>query len=497
LNFLLFAFVALIPWTVLSTSFAGFLVEPSLITAAMIAGITAFRIFSHRIAFGEEEVWAKPFWAFLFFATISLILSPYILDAGFKGGVQEVGIVIYLLVAVAITRLVVETGFRGLARTILLSTAVVASIGIWQFIALNFIGTTLFTDFSWVSELISDTSNWRPGDFYGDIHRINSVDAEPAHFAQYLGIGAGFALMRIGFLGHRFRAPLENAIPLWAAYSILIGIFLSLSLVGYFMIGILMASLVMIVRKDKMREIFRGFTVAALCFGALLSGSVFFSIDEQIRTKLDTVPMIVSSAFNGVTEVSTESISALALGANASVAIANLRRNPLLGAGIGAHPIACRENLPNWVTTDLEGLSTGDAGSLFVRLVSETGLVGAFLFILGWVLVVKRACIAIRDMIRAHEFNGTDFSLNLVLAVGITASCIALFITYLCRMGSYYAPTIWFLLALDAAVPKVLKFSSAGPFTKDLGSDSKELSDLSLFNGVNSGKQGNDETYVR
>jgi hypothetical protein len=72
---------------------------------------------------------------------------------------------------------------------------------------------------------------------------------------------------------------------------------------------------------------------------------------------------------------------------NYHVALENFKRNPILGTGLGSHPTA----FDKYSLTNLEGaveidFNKMDANSMFLRLMSETGLYGLFVMLF---LVVK------------------------------------------------------------------------------------------------------------
>lgn len=98
-----------------------------------------------------------------------------------------------------------------------------------------------------------------------------------------------------------------------------------------------------------------------------------------------------------------------------------------------------------------------DGGSLLIRLLSETGVVGTALFLIGCLVVVLRARRAIQEALAFHRENSSRPSVILTLAAGVTASCAALVTVYLIRKGVYYDPPLWSTIALTAAVPQLLK----------------------------------------
>ncbi len=114
--------------------------------------------------------------------------------------------------------------------------------------------------------------------------------------------------------------------------------------------------------------------------------------------------------------------------------------------------------MPGWIVhvPDAYGLNQEDAAGLLIRLLSETGLVGTILFLTGWLVLVVRARQAIQKALTFHVKNSLQPSPVLAAAIGLTAACIGLFVTFLLRSPAYFDPRLWVLMALTAAVPPLL-----------------------------------------
>jgi hypothetical protein len=143
----------------------------------------------------------------------------------------------------------------------------------------------------------------------------------------------------------------------------------------------------------------------------------------------------------------TYSLSTFTIATNAIVAINNFFRHPLLGGGIGSHPLAHKLYAPDYGPASK--LNADDAASLLLRLLSETGVVGTLVFIIGVLNIQLRAYKAIRVV---EERNMADWS----IALGIWLSSGGLFIIYLLRNGFYYDSMFWFMLGMLMAVPNFL-----------------------------------------
>ncbi len=195
----------------------------------------------------------------------------------------------------------------------------------------------------------------------------------------------------------------------------------------------------------------------ALAVAAVLVGVVAYaaiaSTLPQLSEKLGATGSITS---DDIQVKRAEDLSAIALAVNLSVMRANLSRAPMLGAGLGAHPVTYdRENpglgrLPADIVT--VGMNKEDAASLLIRLLSESGILGAVAFIAGWILAVARA----RRLVVASISAARPPDPFLSLAIGVTASMFGVGVACLARAPQYYAPWFWLPMALTASVPEIM-----------------------------------------
>ncbi|MEW5800969.1 MAG: hypothetical protein AB1847_02585, partial [bacterium] len=150
-------------------------------------------------------------------------------------------------------------------------------------------------------------------------------------------------------------------------------------------------------------------------------------------------------------DITTEAISALALASNLEVGLKALKVNPFTGWGIGGHPFAFDTYAPPWTAkySLLLGLCKQDSGSLGIRLISETGLIGFFLFLLFLYEVIRRALFALKEA-------EPSSSASIPLCIGVLISTIGVITRVLSRYGSYYSLVFWVSLGLTSSIPKVL-----------------------------------------
>jgi hypothetical protein len=223
------------------------------------------------------------------------------------------------------------------------------------------------------------------------------------------------------------------------------------SLIDFFLLVVVAGSLLLIPQK-----------ISAIALGAssvaavLVSGIAYAAIASslpQLSEKLGATGAITSE---DIQVKRAEDLSAIALAVNLSVMRANIARDPLLGGGLGAHPVTYdRENpglgrLPAEIVT--VGMNKEDAASLLIRLLSESGILGTVAFISGGILAITRS----RRSVLANIAAGMNPNVFLSVAVGVTASTIGVGLACLARAPQYYAPWLWLPIALTAGVPEVL-----------------------------------------
>lgn len=432
---------------------AGSLITPADVVGAVIAILTLERLATRRYRMRpSRDKMLLAFTAFLFVGAISVIFSddaPQILG---KGMVQLGGVSIMLLACVATMNEVAwrPALFAGYVRISVIVLALVSLVGIAQFVLANALGHPEILDFNFLNRWAGGNVWYNRGSLDG-IVRANSILQEPSALGMVLGTGAGVALIRLGLLGAAQSSALQRIVPRWAAITILLGFVVTVSLIDLFLLLIIGASMWIVSRR------IRANAIAAFAVVTVLLGSVAFAAIAATLPDLSAKLGAMGSITSGDVEVKrAEDLSAIALAVNLAVMRANLARNPVLGAGLGAHPVTYdRENpglgrLPADILT--VGLNKEDAASLLIRLLSEAGISGMIAFCAGWIFAVARA----RRFILASITSETGPNALLSLAVGVTASMIGIGIACMARAPQYYAPWFWLPMALTASVPALL-----------------------------------------
>jgi O-antigen ligase len=121
-------------------------------------------------------------------------------------------------------------------------------------------------------------------------------------------------------------------------------------------------------------------------------------------------------------------------------------QHPWSGVGLGAAGLYIRDALPAWSHFNIpeitmllspENISYPNAKNLYIRLLSETGIVGFWLFISFFLLVFSKILSLLRSPRKDQSFIGVAglFSLLTILALGLS-------------QDSFAMPTIWIPLGV-------------------------------------------------
>lgn len=117
---------------------------------------------------------------------------------------------------------------------------------------------------------------------------------------------------------------------------------------------------------------------------------ISFLIDnvDLINSRFDdTTRLFLSSEFNAA-EANSSNASTFALYSNYIVAKDSFLKDPLFGSGLGSHPLIYEEAFlkyfPSSSIRKFGAQNQQDANSKFLRLISETGIIGLFLFLLAY-----------------------------------------------------------------------------------------------------------------
>ena len=436
----------------------GHVVAGSLVTPADVIALVVAMLTLERLATGRYRISVsldRPiliFAGFLFIGAASVILSADFSQIVIKGVVQLIGIAIMLLVCVAMTNEIARRPvlYAGYIRLSMMLLAGVAIVGVAQFVSANALGHPDALDFSFLNRWAGGNVWYNRGSLDG-ITRANSILQEPSALGMVLGTVAGVALLRLGIGGATYRDAIRKIISLRSAIFIMAGFVVTVSVVDFVLLLVVAASIWFVSRAMSAGAMF-GVLGAIIVIG-VAAYSAMVSALPDVSAK---VAAMSSLASEDLRVERAEDLSAIALAVNVSVMRANLAREPIMGAGLGAHPITYdRENpglgrLPSDILTI--GMNKEDAASLLIRLLSESGVVGATAFMIGLLAAVTGARRAIVQSIGAASAP----SAFAALAIGTTASMIGVGVACMARAPQYYAPWYWLPMALTVSVPALL-----------------------------------------
>lgn len=274
------------------------------------------------------------------------------------------------------------------------------------FIKINYFFLPLYIIFSLL--------NLKNGDY-----RYHSIFMEPAHFCAV-------AVPVFFFLFFKRKINNENSfLKIFNIYFLFVCILLSQSSVGF--IGILLGFLFSINYKRK-SSVLVIISIPAAFFLMMLNNNFSMRV-------MDTIYGISNM------DVDNVNISSFALISNIFVIKNVLGTNFLFGTGLGNHILAYNDFisfLPSVEKYDnFVGLNARDANSLFLRMLSEIGVLGV-LFIIYLFISIKPY-----RFVR-FNLNVNDIALNKAL---VKISLIYIFLK-LFREGHWFSPEMYFFIFL-------------------------------------------------
>lgn len=201
------------------------------------------------------------------------------------------------------------------------------------------------------------------------LYRISSFFPEPAHFCD--------AIMPAVFVS--LVSVIQGNILLnkWKSWVIIAAFTLTFSALGF--ISILLCFILVVINYGKTRYVLAGALLVSISF------FLIYSSTSQIKTRVDDTLNVIS----GASDIYAVNLSTYALLSNYLVAYRSFLANPIFGGGLGSHEMSYLRHIDKLIDIDKETaemhgrivLNFNDAGSLFNRLLSETGLFGLFAFI--------------------------------------------------------------------------------------------------------------------
>lgn len=237
-----------------------------------------------------------------------------------------------------------------------------------------------------------------------EIVPLKSIMLEPAHYVA--------AVLPACYYWFKHRELKKGFLKFTVIFVAIILSFSSLGLLG------IMLGIFLLPRKINILRLIVPLFVGIIVFLILLDNVPSFSL----RVK-DTTDSFINKDLSGA------NLSSYALISNLFVAKESFEENPLIGGGLGSHIISHEriigsvkgsENFGDMIT-----LNAQDANSLFLRVVSELGLVGIFL-VLSFI----------------YKFY-TDGDENRKI---ISRSILIYFFCKLLREGHYFSPEMYFFI---------------------------------------------------
>lgn len=395
------------------------------------------------------------------FAVISLLEaqlrfgSP---DQLIKGTKQIIGLTFVAALFLSMRRFIVTPeAFRKVAKWLWRGCLVLAIFGLWQSVALNLLHTGFLADWAWVDKILGHSFLWSGNDtILGPIIRAKSLALEPAQYDQYLIISLGLVVGRLfppRFL-KKTRAGMVGLPSLGVAIIFLVAYLLSFSLMGVLGLVIVLLSHFILFRLLNFKKLLALsiLAISAIAILGYLSGGL-------IENKIATILMIAPGAEREMTETS---LSALVLATHLSVTLDSMAHDPFMGRGIGGHRANFECYAPQWASQDrmLSRLNLDDANSLFLRLLSEMGIIGLLTFGGTFTLIIYGGWRAVK-LAMPHQ-NTWEI---LPLCAGLLTGAIAEVLVYMVRMGAYYYISFWFLLIMVSVIPEILQQLTEAPIS--------------------------------
>jgi O-antigen ligase len=244
-----------------------------------------------------------------------------------------------------------------LFRWYLKGAYIAALIGWFQFISFQ-VG---YVKGYWLWDILNKWS-FVPGGLFGI--RVNSVFSEPTHLG---------AVMSAAFFVSVYNLFRKETYVLSRFQSLLIFIIYFLSFSGLAQTGVFLTLLFLAISYGLFRY------VAVVVPAIIIVFNVLYNNVEDFRDRFDSLVGLYSGEefVLGKTHGSS-----FILFNNYRVATENFKSNFVFGTGIGSHPVAFEKySMAKHIKTYGFNLNSADANSMFLRLLSETGLFGVLLFV--------------------------------------------------------------------------------------------------------------------
>ncbi len=235
--------------------------------------------------------------------------------------------------------------------------------------------------YNWRTFLPLNKWNFHIGGIFGI--RLNSTYTEPSYFGSSIAPAFFIALYELFFRREVFLNKTKCIV-------IIVAYLLTFSSLAY--IGIFVTVLLFAVNYGALRYFFFAVPLAIIMF------SVAYTNVKDFKVRIDGmqalfVDGIVEKELSGemtkgarmlrVSKVLTKIHgSSFVLYNNTHVAVENFKQNPIFGSGLGSHELAFEKYNLNYMLGGIYDFNAPDANSMFLRILSELGLMGViFIFL--------------------------------------------------------------------------------------------------------------------
>jgi hypothetical protein len=251
-------------------------------------------------------------------------------------------------------------------------------------------------------------------EIFGVLPRLFGLSTEPSHFAVML-LPSVYLVLTNFYLKNYSINRFFNI----SRYIIILAFILSFSVVGYF--GFFLIILFYFLNSQKLN--FIKFVTLFVLFIVV----IFFIYNSSLSQKVNS--LINSSYDISGTNYTTNDQTAFALLSNLLVAKEGLFSSNFIGTGINSHQLTYNKFITNLFSQDNipAELNKETAGSLFIRITSEFGLLGIFLFFI---------------------FLYINLLPNRNIYFGINQMAIIFLLTYSARTGHYISNIFLFFFAI-------------------------------------------------
>lgn len=235
--------------------------------------------------------------------------------------------------------------------------------------------------------------------------RMNSFFSEPAYYAGVIGPAFFVAINNLVTRDYKF-------VSRRASWIIALAYPLTFSTLGFMSMAI--TAVLLLVNY--------GFIRYAIIVGPIVFFGYTYAYENipEFRQRIDGTQTAFSDG--DPKDLNDVHGSSFVLYNNYVITMENFKRNPVFGTGLGSHPVAFdRYSLTNMAGITKIDFNKADANSMFLRLLSETGLYGVSIMLF---LIFRNF------LTRQRSANDTNWL--------ISNSVLVVIVVYLARQGHYF-----------------------------------------------------------